>query len=687
MSQATSSPELIDQLDRFFRRYYHQDIAELANRYPRDQQSLWVDYQDIFKFDPDLADDFVSNPNRILEYFEEGLRNFDLPADIELSDAHVRVYNLPSSRTFQVGGYRSAQIDEYLAIEGQVSKKTEVHPVPTTAAFECKRCGTITQIPQSDSAEVDEPHECQGCERQGPFDLNRDRTDWKDLQLLRIQLPPEQSKGGDGANIDALLENDLTEFVDPGDRLTLSGHLTVDEPSNGDPGYVPKLNGHAVEVEESDFSTIDIEPYFDDIHDIAMGEKGDPYNLLVESIAPNVIGMEEIKEALALQLFGGVRVDYPDGTHTRGDIHVLLLGDPGTAKSTLLNDIERKAPCSTFASGKGATTAGMTASAVKDDFGGDSWTLEAGALVLADGGIACVDELDKVGEDVVSSMHDALSKQRIGINKAGINATLPSRTSLLAAGNPEHGRFIAEKPIADQIDLGPTLLSRFDLMFMLDDTPDEQQDSQIISGMVSNRQHAIEYTRDGSTEDFDDIEPEVDTDVLRAWVAYAKRNVFPRIEDDDVMESLEESFKTLRLVNGEDPNSPVPVTFRKLEAILRLAEASARVRLSDTVEMADVDRARRLVGRSMKDVGIDPDSGQLDVDVIETGAAMSQTERMEWLYEYIRRNEGEDPVAYEDVSEAAFDTGFAENVFEWSLKKLKEEGRIYELQSGQFRTT
>jgi replicative DNA helicase Mcm len=686
MSQSQHA-DLVDRLAQFLRDYYQEDMAQLAQRYPNDQQSLWIDYQTLFKFDADLADDFCRKPAEMTEFLNEAIANFDLPADVNLDGARARVWNLPSSRTYSVGSYRSDQIEEYISVKGQVSKKTEVHPLPVVAAYECQRCGTLTRLPQN-NGDLDEPHECQGCERQGPFELKRDESEWKDVQLLRVQLPPEQAKGANGADIEAIFEDDLTETLEAGDRATIAGRLTVEEPSDGDPGFVPKLSGQAVQVEESDFSTVEIERHLDDIHDIATGEYGDPYELLVDSIAPKVIGMEEVKEALALQLFGGVRAEYPNGTAERGDIHILLMGDPGTAKSTLLEDIEKKAPCSTFASGKGATAAGMTASAVKDDFGGDQWTLEAGALVLADGGIACIDELDKIPDNVVSSMHEALSKQRLDVSKAGINATLPSETSMLAAGNPKHGRFIQGQPVAEQIDLGPTIMSRMDLMFMLDDSPDADKDEKIINGKIENRQKAIEFSKSNSNEDedFDDIQPAVGTDILRAWIAFAKENVFPTTTEEAAAE-LEDSFKRLRLQNGEQADSPVPVTLRKLEAIQRLAEASARVRLSQSVEMEDIDRARRLVGRSMRDVGFDPESGQLDADIVETGSAKSQQERMEWIRSFIAKEEGVDAVSHEELVDAAQDAGISENTLEFSVAKLKETGKIYEPGTDNYRTS
>ena len=683
MSQTASDGTLLDDVDEFLRRYYHDDLGELAQNYPQHQQSLTVDWMDLFQYDPDLIDDFREHPEQIQDYLNEGLANYDLPVDIDLSNATVRITNIPDTHTYNVGSYRSDQIGEFLGVSGQVQKMTDIVPRPVTAAFECQRCGTVSWIPQA-GPELQEPHECRGCERQGPFHLNRSATDWEDYQLLRLQLPPEQTKGGQSPTVDVELTRDLVGAVDPGDRVTVGGQLTVEE--SDDVTFEPKIDANSVSIDETDYEDIDMDEHMEAIHDIVSGERGDPYELLVESIGPDIQGMDDIKLALGLQLFGGPRLEKPDGTHKRGDFHILLLGDPGTAKSSLLKDVEKKAPRSTYASGKGATAAGMTAAAVSDDFSNQDWSLEAGALVQADKGIACVDEIDKVNEDAVASMHEALSHQTVHVNKAGINAHLPTRTALLAAGNPEFGRFRDDRPIGEQIDLGPTLLSRFDLMFMIDDSPDPERDAEIIEGMIESARAAAHYTEHGSTADTASIEPAIDRDTLRAWVAYAKQSTIPTIEDREVAQELKESFHSLRQANGaDDTDGPVPVTHRKLEAHRRIAQASARVRLSDTVEMQDIERAKELIGRSLQDVGMDPHTGQFDADIINTGEPQSQKDRIEWVADYIHQEAGAEPVGHETIVADGEDIGLNRGDIEYAIKKLKSKGEIYEAESERYR--
>lgn len=683
--------DLVDDLQSFLRKYYDEAVHTLAQHYPSEQRSLTVDWMDLYQFDPDVAEDFVADPGQMQQYLDEALQTYDLPAEVGLSKATVRVTDVPDTHTYDVGSYRSDNIGQYLGIYGQVSKKSQVKPQPIELVFECQRCGTENTIPQAGDG-VQEPHECQGCERQGPFRPNYDRSEFQDFQLVRVQQPPEQTKGGQGASVDVRLTGDLVGSVDPGDRVNFNGIMSLEEPESGDLAFDPYISGRSVTIEETDFDEIDVSEHEEEIIAIANGEHGDPYDLLVESIAPKIEGMNEIKEAIALQLFGGVRVEYPDGSVDRGDSHILLLGDPGTAKSSLLRAVEEIAPRSTYASGKGASAAGMTAAAVPDNFGDKKWSLEAGALVLADKGVACVDEIDKIDDDARSSLHDALESQRVTVNKAGINAELPAQTSLLAAGNPKHGRFEEFEAISEQIELGPTLLSRFDLMFMLNDQPDEERDREIIEGIVDGRNSAIEYTADPHSVDDDtlaNIQPAIDRDTLRAYIAYAKQHVTPRIKDSEVEQYLIDSYTQLRLANGEDEDAPVPVTFRKLEGIMRLAEASARVRLSNEVEKADVERAQRLIGRSMQDVGYDPDEGTFDADVVETGTSKAQRDRIRWLKEIISelQSEHDNGVPKEEVIERALEQNNGKAQTLYDIKKLKNQGEIYEPVDDHYRTT
>jgi replicative DNA helicase Mcm len=678
----STNPELIDRLIRFFRDYYAEDVAQLAQRYPREQKSLYIDYTDVYRFDPDVAEDLRQQPREMLNYFREALSLYDLPVDVDLSDAHVRVHNLPDQQTFDVSGVsRHENIGSLLDVRGQVQKVSAVKPRVVTAVFECQRCGSRSEILQVGES-LQEPHECEGCERQGPFTLNSSKSTWIDHQFARLQQPPERTKGGEGETVDVHLEDDLIQEFEAGDRVTLSGVLDIEEPGKDQSrDFDTTVDANAVIREESDYEDIDVEEHLDEIEAIAAGEYGDPHQLLIESINPEHHGDEDVKLAIALQMFGG----WSRGERKRGDSHILLMGDPGCGKSTFLQAVDDLAPRSTYASGKGATAAGLTAAAVADDFGDTEWGLEAGALVLADGGVACIDEIDKVNQSAVSSLHDALESQKVRVNKAGINATLNARTALLAAGNPAEGRFDPYQPRAQQIDLGPTLMSRFDLMFMVSDSPDADADRDVINHMMRSRRAAAkkELGEELSEEERESVEPAIPKDVLRAYIAYAKEEVTPYIRDEntEAKELLREEFLKLRLANDGDDDSPVPVTYRQEEAIERLAEASARIRLSDEVTHEDVKRALSLVKKSMRQVGIDPETGEFDADVIETGQSKSQRDRRKQVLAIV---EEQTPTTVEEVADII---KMDEEKIAHDIKKLKERGQIYEIGNDELRVT
>ena len=331
--------------------------------------------------------------------------------------------------------------------------------------------------------------------------------------------------------------------------------------------------------------------------------------MLIRSIAPSIFGMERVKESLMLQLFGGEAQVNEDGTRNRGDIHILLMGDPGVAKSQLLHYMSTISPRGRFASGKSASAAGLTAAAVQDATADGRWTLEAGALVLADLGLAAIDEFDKMNTADRSSMHEAMEQQTISISKAGINASLRTRCAVLAAANPTSGRFqsLSDRPFTAQINLAPPLISRFDIIWLLTDTPNELNDGKIAEHIIKTRVEGSsellvsegtipDPSRSAATKATavkkDGKYVVLPRDVLRKYVAFSKRNFHPTLNDDARAKIVAYYVKT-RSKGGESQDS-VAITARSLEALSRLAEASARIRLTDTATVEDAERAIRL---------------------------------------------------------------------------------------------
>ena len=367
--------------------------------------------------------------------------------------------------------------------------------------------------------------------------------------------------------------------------------------------------------------------------------------------------------------------------------------------SQMISYVEQIAPRSVYTSGKGSSAAGLTAAAVRDDFGdGQQWTLEAGALVLADKGIAAVDELDKMDSSDRSAMHEGLEQQKISVSKAGINATLKSRCSLLGAANPKYGRFDQYEPIGEQIDLEPALISRFDLIFTVTDEPDPEHDSRLAEHIIKtnyagelNTQREnnprSEFTAEEVENVTEEVAPDIDADLVRKYIAYAKRNVYPTMTDE-AKEAIEEFYVDLRS-KGADEDAPVPVTARKLEALVRLSEASARVRLSDTVDEEDADRVIKIVRDCLENIGVDPETGEFDADVVETGTSKSQRDRIKSIRELISdiEQEYDEGAPVEEVLERAGEVGMDADKAEKEIENLRRKGELYEPVQGHLRTT
>jgi replicative DNA helicase Mcm len=690
--------EVIDKFEAFYRDYYRNEIGQLAQKYPNEKRSLYVDWNDLYRFDPDLADDFIAQPDQIRDYAEEALRLYDLPVDVKLGQAHVRVQNL--QRTTGIRDIRARHRGQLVEVTGIVRKATDVRPKVIEAAFECQRCGTLTRIPQT-SGEFYEPHECQGCERQGPFDINFDQSEFVDAQKLRIQESPEGLRGGETPqSIDVHIDDDITGRVTAGDHVRVTGVLHLEQQGSNQeksPVFDVYMDGMAVEIEDEQFEDMDITDE-DKKRIIELSNESDIYEKMIASMAPSIYGYEQEKLAIIMQLFSGVTKHLPDGSRTRGDLHMLLIGDPGTGKSQLLQYIRNLAPRSVYTSGKGSSSAGLTAAAVRDDFGdGQQWTLEAGALVLADQGIAAVDELDKMRSEDRSAMHEALEQQSISISKAGINATLKSRCSLLGAANPKYGRFDQYEPIGEQIDLEPALISRFDLIFTVTDQPDAEEDANLAEHIINTNYagelhtHRENTTTSNVSEEevenvTEDVEPEIDAELLRKYVAYAKRNCYPMMTEEAKAE-IRDFYVDLRS-KGQDEDAPVPVTARKLEALVRLAEASARMRLSDTVDRGDAERVIEIVRSCLKDIGVDPETGEFDADVVETGQSKTQRDRIKNIKSLIAEIESEydEGAPIETILDRAEEVGMERSQAEHEIEKLRRQGDVYEPTTDHLRT-
>ncbi|MEM1592835.1 MAG: minichromosome maintenance protein MCM, partial [Archaeoglobaceae archaeon] len=599
-----SSPEIWTE---FFEKYYFEELNKLAFRIREcgDKKSIHVNFtRDLLVYQEGrLGEELLENPDIVLEHAEQGLARATNIYGVPLEGCKPRIYSLPATRKILIRNLRSSHISKFVAIEGIVRKVTEVRPRIVIGVFRCLDCNAEIKVFQEESM-LRYPHFCNCGGKK--FVFLPEKSVSIDSQRVKVQEYPENLRGGEQPqSIDIILEGDLAGVINPGDRVVVNGIVRA-KPRGFQQRKLTHmdlyLEGNSIEIVQQEYEEFEITEA-DKERILALARSDDIYEKIVKTIAPSIYGYEDIKLAIALQLFGGVPKKLPDGTEIRGDIHILLVGDPGVAKSQLLRFVHRIAPRSIYTTGKGTTTAGLTATAVRDEVDG-RWTLEAGALVLADKGIALVDEIDKMRKEDRSALHEALEQQTISVAKAGINAILKARCALLAAANPKYGRFDRFSPIAEQIELSPTLLSRFDLIFVLTDEPEIEKDKRLAEHILNI--HQIGETLEkmklvGEESRIANIVPAIDPELFRKYIAYAK-NFFP-ILSEEAKKRIEEYYISLRSKAKE--NSPVPITARQLESVIRLAEASARVRLSEVVTAEDVDRVTKIMERSLAQIAVD----------------------------------------------------------------------------------
>jgi len=663
--------EQIEKFKEFIDLHYKEELQELIRK---DRKSLVLDFVLLSKFDPELSEMLLHDPEEIIKAAEIALESFDLPPGVSM---HIRIKNLPKTQQIKIREIRSKDINKLIGFEAIVRQASDVRPQVTSAKFECPSCGNKISILQLET-KFREPTRC-SCGRRGKFRLIS--KELVDAQHLKVEEAPEALEGGEQPKrLSIFLKDDLVEprmekHSTPGSKIKIVGILkeVPIQLSSGAQStrYELALEANNLEPVEEDFSEILIDKKDEELI-ISLSKDPKIYEKLAGSIAPSIYGHEQIKEALVLQLMGGIKKERADGTRTRGDMHILLVGDPGSGKSQLLQFIAKCAPKARFLSGKGATATGLTASVVKDEFL-RGWALEAGALVLANKGIACLDELDKISQEDTSALHEALEQQTVTISKANIQATLRAETTVLAAANPKLGRFDPYSPIASQINMPPTLINRFDLIFPIRDIPNIEKDSKIAL-------HALELQKSP-----DAVTAEIQPVVLRKYISYVKQRVFPKLTDGAIQE-IKSFYVGLRNTTqkGDEAIKPIPISARQLEALVRLAEAAARVRLSKKVTVKDAKKSIDLLKHCLMQVGFDPETGQIDIDRISTGIPASVRGKIMAIKEIISHLEQKvgKQVPIEDINVEATDRGIKEEEVKEILDKLKRSGDVFEPRSG-----
>jgi replicative DNA helicase Mcm len=629
-----------------------------------------VNFSDLASFSPILSEILVSSPEETLQVLEVALEESGL-----VQSPRVRLKEVPNTLSEKIRNLRAKHLNHLVTIEGIVRQASEVRPQVINAKFECPSCGTIISVLQIES-KFREPTRC-SCGRKGGFRLIS--KDMVDAQRLVIEESPESLIGGEQPRrISVFLKEDLVEpkmedKTTPGSRVRIIGILK-EVAKHNQTGSI--LTRYDIAIEANNI--IPLEETFEDVNISEEDERqiqeiaADPhcFQRFTDTIATSIYGYEEIKQSLVLQLFGGVKKIRSDGTQSRGDIHILLVGDPGVAKSVTLKFISSIAPKGRYVVGKSATGAGLTATVVRDEFL-RGWALEAGAMVLSNKGVICIDEIEKMDPNDRSAMHEAMEQQTVTISKANVQATLRAETSVLAAGNPKFGRFDPYQTVASQIDIPPTLINRFDVVFILKDIPDRVRDEAIAA-------HVLAEHRSISGKQV------IDRELFRKYVAYSKQKIFPKLTEE-AMNEIKKFYVDLRNtpVSGDQPTRPLPISARQLEALIRMSEASARLRLSSKVTKDDARRGINLMKFYLMQVGYDYETKTFDIDRIATGVSSSQRGKIMLVKDTIAKLESRlgKLIPIEELRKE-LEEKINEKDLEDSLDKLTVSGDIFHPRKG-----
>jgi replicative DNA helicase Mcm len=683
----SSYDESQERMEEFLRTYkddqglliYWTRIQQMSIN---DETSISIDFQDLISFDNVFLTLAAENPQKFLDTINAALVSVlrvedpDYVSSLDITMLKTRITNY--SEHVALRAIRSKHIGKLIHVSGIMMRASEVKPLLVQAMFQCRICDE--KIPQAqEEGRYTEPARCPLCDKKTPMRLLAQESQFRDWQKVRIQESPDELPPGQmPRSIDIILEGDIVDVSRPGDLVKISGILETAPDFSRRGGRLATFNvfleANGVEISEKEYEQLEIsEEDEKQIRELA----DDPYvhERIIASIAPSIKGHDNIKESIALLLFGGVSKTLADGTRLRGKSNILMIGDPGTGKSQILKFVAGLAARGLYTSGKGTTAAGLTAAVVHDTESG-AMTLEAGALVLADQGIACIDEFDKMDPNDRTAIHEAMEQHTVSIAKAGIVATLNARTSILAAANPTLGRYESSLSVQDNIRLPFTILSRFDLIWIMVDTIEAERDREIARFILD--MHQTKKPRVPAEI------PTVAPNFLKKYIGYANRYVIPQLSGEAV-EIIENFYVDLR--KSAEGGAAVPITARQLESLVRLSEARARMALRSKVTKEDAQAAVRLMEDSLRMVALDRVTGKIDIDRLVSRMSASQRSSSDVVIKALRDMEadGSSTVSRDALVQRAVSMGLAKEQADEVIEKLLAEGILYSPKDGKIR--
>jgi len=691
--ESQTESALADKVKEFLTQYKDSTgsfsyVEQIDQMMPKHAKYIVVDFNDLVSV-PLIESKFVESPDEILHAFSRAIKEIlqerfpEYARKIE-HEIRARIANFPADRSLRQ--INSEVITKMISVSGMVVRASEVKPLAKEVTYKCldKHISVFTLL---DGMSLNTSVKCQtpNCKHTNLAIIPEDSR-FIDFQIVRLQELPEDLPPGQLPHyVNISMKQDLVDYARPGDRIVLTGIVRIEQErvsgvkQSESALYRLRMDGNNIEfiggrgIKGS--RRTEREEISPDEQKIirTLSKNPDIYDRLIASFAPHIRGHELFKEAILLLIVGSTQRALSDGSKVRGDINVFLVGDPGTAKSEMLKFCARIAPRGLYTSGRGSTAAGLTAAVVRDASG--IFMLEAGAVVLGDQGLVCIDEFDKMRPEDRSALHEVMEQQSASIAKGGIVATLNARTSILAAANPMFGKYDPFKNLTENVNLPIPLLTRFDLVFVVRDIPSQEKDREIAQHILS--QHGTSGT---------DTTSLIDVDILTKYLAYAKRNdpILTKEAENKIMEF----YLKMRSVEGEDKEKMITITPRQLEGLIRLSTARARILLKNQVEEDDADRAIYLFNEMLKNAGIDVNTGKIDIGVLQ-GRPRSEVSKLATFMEILKSLEGEpqSPVLEQTfVDELVKSEKFNEEEARNYIRRMVRDATIYESKPGHYNT-
>ena len=685
MAEQQTAAALANDLEKFLKAFKDREgnykyFNRINNMMASNAQSLVVDYIDFDSFNPSLAKQITDEPDEMLEAFNEAvlsiLREIHPDYEQEIRDKiRVRMGNYTVQKGLRE--INADLIDKLVSVSGMVVRSSEVKPLAKKVAYRCTNCNTVTEA-QLKGLVLKKPQKCPACSEK-ELEMDPETSIFIDFQMVRLQELPEDLPAGQLPHyVEVTVMGDLVDQCRPGDRIMLTGIIRIEQeqlaPQAKTSLFRLRMEGNNIEFiggRAGSKDTRSVERIMISAEDErqirTIASKPDAYDKLIASFAPHIYGHETLKESILLLIVGSVTKKLEDGSTRRGDINVLMVGDPGTAKSEMLKFAAKIAPRGLYTSGRGSTAAGLTAAVIRDKSG--IMMLEAGAVVLGDQGLVCIDEFDKIKPEDRSALHEVMEQQTCSVAKGGIVATLNARTSILAAANPMYGKYDPYKNITENVNLPVPLLTRFDLIFIVRDIPEREKDNLVAS-------HILEIHKD--TEHA--AKPAIEIDLFSKYLSYARKTK-PALTQEAI-DIIRSYYMDMRKVESE---GMITVTPRQLEGLVRLATARARLLLKDRVDAEDASRAIYLVEQMLRTAGVDVNTGKMDVGVLY-GKPQSEVSKSKTLMDVFKGLSGSEN---NDVEEKALidelvKTGkfTDENDARKYFENAKREGQVYERRPG-----